>query len=132
MEKKKKKCKTCGELKYIWSRAYGCFSCSNKASQSASPPPTKKTPIKQISDKRQKQNQLYLTMRKVFLQTHEHCAVFPDKQATEIHHANGRRGDMLLDTRYWYAVSREGHLYVHENVEWAEENGYLIKGRNSI
>lgn len=55
MEKKKKKCKTCGELKYIWSRAFGCRQC-HMASQSASPPPTKKTPIKQISNKQSKSN----------------------------------------------------------------------------
>lgn len=53
MEKKKKKCKTCGELKYIWSRAFGCRQC-HMASQSVTS--TKKTPIKQISNKQSKSN----------------------------------------------------------------------------
>ena len=120
----------------IWSRK--TMMCKNHLT-SQSVTLKKKTPIKkavqrirQVSSKRQRQNQAYLIMRKMFLETHEMCAVFPNKEATEIHHSNGRRGEYLLDTRYWYAVSREGHLYIHNNPEWAEENGYLIKGRNSI
>jgi hypothetical protein len=119
----------------IWSRK--TMRCKmHLSSQPATPNKTKlkkvTQKIKQFSSKRQRQNQAYLIMRKIFLETYEHCAVFPNLQATEIHHAYGRRGEMLLDTRYWFAVSREGHSHIHSNVEWAEENGYLIKGRNSI
>jgi len=87
--------------------------------------------IKQVSSKRQQQNQAYLVMRKIFLDTHPNCVMYTDKPSTEIHHSAGRRGDMLLDTRYWFALSREAHVYIHANPEWAEDKGYLVKGRNS-
>ena len=87
--------------------------------------------IKQVSSKRQQQNQSYLVMRKIFLDTNPNCVLYKDKPSTEIHHSAGRRGDMLLDTRYWFALCREAHMYIHANPEWAEDNGFLIKGRNS-
>lgn len=65
------------------------------------------------------------------------CAVFNNLPATEIHHAHGREGyadeyarendiPLILDERFWRAVSREGHEYIQNNYDWAIENGLLF------
>jgi hypothetical protein len=38
----------------------------------------------------------------------------------------GREGDMLLDTRFWLAVCRADHDFLHNNPKWARVNGYLL------
>lgn len=48
------------------------------------------------------------------------CAVFPaSKPATQCHHQRGRLGSLLMDERFWIAVSAEGHDKIHRNPEWA-------------
>jgi hypothetical protein len=46
--------------------------------------------------------------------------------ATEIHHMKGRMGKLLIDERYFLAVSREGHIKIGDNPEWAMEMGYSL------
>jgi hypothetical protein len=148
---KKKICPTCNKLDFMWTRRFGCKSCSIKAKldkisegnkstwmedaeKRLKNRPSKKKirqMVRQVSSKRARQNQAYSVARKLFLKSNPNCAVFPHLPSTEIHHSAGRRGDMLLDTRFWFAVSRQGHTRIHENPEWAEEHGFLIKGRNS-
>ena len=84
-------------------------------------------PIKKVSDKRKIQNAKYLVLRIEFLGRPENqkCPI-TGKPTTDVHHMKGRIGDLLLDTRYWVALSREGHKYVEENPEWAKENGYSL------
>ena len=53
------------------------------------------------------------------------CPITGDP-ATEIHHKKGRVGDLLLDTRFFLAVSREGHRKIEENPAWAKENGFSL------
>ena len=59
------------------------------------------------------------------------------EKATDIHHKMGRIGyadewarqeniPLLLDVRFWLAVSRKGHQMIEENPEWAKENNYSI------
>jgi len=83
--------------------------------------------IKPVSDKRKKQNSAYLLARKIFLMEddNKYCPV-NGSLATEIHHTNGRENERLLDREYWLAVSREGHIWIHEHPEEARENGWLI------
>ena len=84
-------------------------------------------PIKKVSDKRKIQNAKYLVLRIEFLGRPENqkCPI-TGKPTTDVHHMKGRIGDLLLDTRYWVALSREGHKYVEENPEWAKENGFSL------
>ena len=84
--------------------------------------------IKQVSSKRARENQAYNVMRKMFLEHHPNCAVFPELKATEIHHKQKRNGERLLDTTLWLAVSRKAHLYIHANPEESYSKGWLIKG----
>jgi len=84
-------------------------------------------PIKKVSDKRKIENAKYLVLRIEFLGKPENqkCPI-NGKPTTDVHHMKGRIGDLLLDTRYWVALSREGHKFVEENPEWAKENGYSL------
>lgn len=45
--------------------------------------------------------------------------------AIEVHHKNKRRGAMLLDQRFWLAVSRENHERIENNKTWGRANGFL-------
>lgn len=84
-------------------------------------------PIKQVSDKRKVENAKYLVLRIEFLGRPENqkCPI-TGKPTTDVHHMKGRIGRLLLDTRYWVALSRDGHKYVEENPEWAKANGYSL------
>jgi hypothetical protein len=52
--------------------------------------------------------------------------VVPVPLATEVHHKNKRRSEMLLDTRYWMAVSAEAHKRIETHKDWARAAGYLL------
>lgn len=83
--------------------------------------------IPKVSEKRKVDNAKYLVLRIEFLGKPENqkCPI-TGKPTTDVHHSKGRIGSLLLDTRYWIALSREGHKYVEENPEWAKENGYSL------
>lgn len=44
-----------------------------------------------------------------------------------VHHKRGRVGALLLDTRFWMCVSREGHRFIHSNIAKARENGWICE-----
>ena len=92
--------------------------------------------IKQVSDKRKEDNEIYSVMRKQFLEKFPICPI-TNKPTTDIHHKKGRIGfaddwaryndiSLFLDVRFWVALSREGHQFVEENPTWAKENGYSL------
>ncbi len=85
----------------------------------------KPAPIKKLSDKRAVENKEYLTLRKVFLESHPICPITGGK-TVDIHHKKGRIGKLLCDIRYWLAVSREGHGRIENNPEWAYKMGYSL------
>lgn len=88
-------------------------------------------PIKRRSDYYESQMVLYRALRAEFLLKPENakCCVFPRRKATQIHHVRGRGrggvGPLLLDQRYWLAVSPQGHDAIHKNPEWARGQGLL-------
>ena len=51
----------------------------------------------------------------------------PVPLATEVHHKNKRRAEMLLDIRYWMAVSSEAHRKIESHKGWARAAGYLLE-----
>jgi hypothetical protein len=122
-----KKCKHCGETfkPYTTLQKYCSAQCM-KADKGYKA-------IKKVSAKRQTENEIYSQLRKVFLAKPENkfCPVMLQLknikvETTDIHHKMGRTGKLLLDTKYWLAVSREGHSYIEQNVEWAKENNYSL------
>jgi hypothetical protein len=84
-------------------------------------------PIAKVSKKKQIENLQYSVLRTDFLGKRENkiCPI-TGKVTTDIHHKKGRVGNLLLDTKYWIALSREGHKKVEENPEWAKEKGYSL------
>lgn len=99
-----------------------CDSCKGK---------TKPKRIRPVSEKRKAENIVYSELRRVFLNRPENkvCPV-TGQPTTDVHHRKGRIGKLLLDTKYWLAVSREGHKKIEENPEWAYKMGYSIKRLN--
>ena len=90
-------------------------------------PLKKNKSIKKVSDKRKIEMLKYKVLRIEFLGKPENqkCPI-TGKPTTDIHHMKGRLGRLYLDTRYWVALSREGHKFVEENPEWAKKNGYSL------
>jgi hypothetical protein len=82
--------------------------------------------IRPLSKKRQKENTEYNKEVKIFLKLNPKCAVYPELQSKEVHHKKGRIGKLLLDKRYWLAVSRKAHREITDNPAWAIEMGYSI------
>jgi len=84
-------------------------------------------PIKKFSATRLREKPIYDRTRKEFLDhpDNQFCPI-TGTSTTDIHHKKGRSGDLFLDSRYWVALSREGHKYVEENPDWAKENGYSL------
>jgi len=46
---------------------------------------------------------------------------------TDVHHMRGRIGNLLHDQRYWLAVSRAGHEWIHRNPAEARKHGWLAE-----
>ena len=44
---------------------------------------------------------------------------------TQVHHMRGRVGPLLIDRRFWLAVSAEGHTWIHANPQLACKQGWL-------
>ncbi len=68
--------------------------------------------IKRLSDKRKKQNEEYLVLRKEYLLEHPGCEIRLagcTGKAIEIHHARKRTGSLLTDKRYFVATCRKCH-----------------------
>lgn len=95
-------------------------------------------PIKRVSDKRAKEEREYSKKRKKWLRKPENkfCPV-TGELATQVHHKKGRIGfaddwarennvPLLLDERFWLAVSDDGHKTIELNPGWAKDMGYSV------
>lgn len=86
-----------------------CAQCNHKSKGK------KITKIKPLSDKRKRQNDEYLLLRKQYLKQYPACEVKLSgctKTATEIHHARKRTGSMLTNEKYFVAICRNCHTRV--------------------
>jgi len=84
-----------------------------------------KKPIKAVSKGMTEKLKEYTRLKKEFL-VGKICPIYPHLKCVDIHHRAGRTGDLLLDTRYWLAVSRKGHVKIELNPRWARENNYSL------
>jgi hypothetical protein len=89
----------------------------------------KRTPLRKVSKKRAKQLREYGERRKEFLRTHLCYPCFFEAgkvvQPTDVHHMDGREGQLLLNEDKWMGVCRPCHRKIHDNPAWAKERGYL-------
>lgn len=84
--------------------------------------------IKPVSNKRLEELAIYRPLRDKYLAEHPICEVKGcERKTTNLHHKNSRVGKMLYATEYFMACCELCHPKgIHENPEWARENGYLI------
>lgn len=88
--------------------------------------PEKRPRIRPMSKKLSKERETYRQLREEFLKRPENmfCAVYPSIPSEEIHHSRGRH-KYLNEVSTWIAVSRVGHMWIHENVALATERGFM-------
>lgn len=105
----------------------------------------KKTkPINKVSAKQYSLNKQYSKLRIEFLLLPENqiCPI-TGKQTTDVHHKKGRKGfadqwakdnniPLIIDVRFFIALSREGHDFVENNPNWAYENEYSIRRNQNL
>ena len=129
---KKKICDGCKSESVIWKNHEGnryCKYCWSRKKATAikktAPIKKQKKPIAPRSPKRYKQEREYLKKRKSFLLSSQLCqAKLPNictTQATDVHHMQGRIGNLLTDETKFLAVCRACH-------DWkeAKELGFSI------
>src|SRR5947207_1738497 len=92
-----------------------------------------RTFISPLSAKRRTQRRAYIKAKARFLAQNPWCAwglaQVPPKRirASAVHHVRGRAGALLLDERFWLAVSQRGHRWIHDQPEAARELGLLCE-----
>lgn len=86
----------------------------------------KQSPIKRTSNTMVEKLKEYSRLKKEFIKG-KTCPEYPNLPVEDIHHMRGREGSLLLDTRYWMAVSRKAHIKITNNPAWARSKGYNLK-----
>lgn len=129
---KKKLCSGCGEMTFIWKNVSGNKLCKQCATTGVAIKPTiKAKPIPPRSQKRSKEERLYVAKRIIFIQEHPMCEAHISgictEYATEVHHKKGRIGEDLLDETHWLALCHMCHDYIENHREFAMEKGFSIK-----
>jgi len=85
----------------------------------------KRKRIAVISESRKLDNKLYKQAREEYLADFVMCQRCNNKFSQEIHHKCGRISSMLYNKRYFFAVCRACHVYIHDNVAESMEEGWL-------
>lgn len=86
---------------------------------------SKRKPIRKVSKKTSKKLVEYSRLKKQFI-VGKICPIYPELKVVDVHHKCGRSGDLLLDTRFWLAVSRKGHIWIELHPKEAREKGYSL------
>jgi len=118
------KCKVCKKVfypKYSSLEKTCSLECHIKYNKKN--PPKK---IKRVSNKRKVQEDIYNQLRKVFLNKNPKCEICGLK-SEDLHHKAGRIGNLLINTKYFMALCRKDHDYVHNNPEESKRKKWIIK-----
>jgi hypothetical protein len=72
-----------------------------------------------------------MKIRKEYLEQFPYCEVCRKHElairfACDIHHKMGTLGELYFDVKYFLAVCRTHHSFLHANVTWAKENGFTL------
>ena len=113
-------------------------SLARRARKESLKPKKKARPIKQRSEKRTQQNDMYVPLKNKWI-VGKVCAVcegenpeLPPMPAEDNHHMAGKEGALLLDTRYWLPVCRRHHTFITEHSAWAIQNGYSVSRNKKL
>jgi hypothetical protein len=96
----------------------------------------KRSAIAKVSEKQQQKLAVYSRMKGPWIKN-KRCAVFKDRMAVDIHHKMGKVGyadkwayendiPLLIDQRFWLAVSRDGHNEITRRSQWALDKGFSL------
>lgn len=93
---------------------------------------TRRKPLKKESKRQRRRLAEYYEVRAEWLRRPENatCSICPCRglrpmAATEVHHARGRAGGLLFDTRFFIASCRDCREWPHANARLARELGLL-------
>lgn len=114
MQRKEKLCKSCGEMKFLFSKGR-CKYCTAKEDSK---------PIPKVSEKEEQRLEAYSVFRDGYLTLNRICEVCKEAESCDIHHRQGRRGMNLF--KDFLAVCRACHEKIHLDPEWAMANYYII------
>jgi len=97
--------------------------------------PLRKTPLHKVSSKQKDRLSRYYKIQREFLRENTVCAVCwmverVVRLATEVHHARGRNGKLLFDTRYFIASCRGHRMWPHDNPKRARGLGLLAHAKD--
>jgi hypothetical protein len=81
--------------------------------------------MKRVSAKRAAQLRQYSILRAQFMAEHPDCQRC-GREATEVHHRNGRNNERLNRVEDWIAICRECHCFIHAHPKAARLAGLLV------
>ncbi len=112
---------------------------SRKMERQAAKAPKQFYSIPRVSQKQAKEVSAYSREKQKWIAIPENqmCAVFPKLKAVDVHHKKGKVGyadewarrkgiKLLHDKRFWLPVSREGHIEIENNHQWATDMGFKL------
>lgn len=115
-----------------------CATCNRSKRKAAAPKAkTARRRIPKQSEEGKERMAVYKGIMEMFKVTHPHCAVHPVRYpeligrgvrigTEDVHHKRGKEGDLLYDVRYFLAVCRKCHTWIHDNPELAYEQGWSL------
>ena len=135
MKQKLKICVDCNKLTHIFSKGR-CTQCAKVFSffNRKNAPQRTKTVLKygKINPESVKQKNInfeYFKVRKMFMAEHKICQVKVEgctRVSMECHQATGRNGQRTTWVKYFVAVCRNCHNWIHNNPIEAEAKGFWI------
>lgn len=85
----------------------------------------KRTPLRKVSAKRQRELKVYSKLRAEFMESRPVCEVCESRPSKDVHHTKGRLGGNYLNVSTFKAVCRYCHLWIHAHPSLAREKGLL-------
>ena len=128
----------CGKISENQQEGGSCATCAGamrKALRTAQKP-RKIYRISKVSVKRRIEARDYPKKKAEFM-IGKICPIYPHLKVEDIHHKKGRDGFadqwakdhgiiLLMDVRFWLAVSRKGHTRIGLYPAWARQMGYNL------
>jgi ssDNA-binding Zn-finger/Zn-ribbon topoisomerase 1 len=81
--------------------------------------------LRAVSSSRRIKNADYEKAKAEYFEEKNYQCEICNQAASDLHHKKGR-GKFLCDKSSFMALCRPCHTYLHNNVAWARENGYII------
>lgn len=83
--------------------------------------------VKKVSEKREKENEVYRPISEAFRRDHPVCAIKSPvctRETQGVHHVQGRVGKDFLDKSKMLPSCNACNQYIESHSKWAKENGF--------